>query len=99
MPTHRTRYYPLEPALRYLGTVWTVSRAKRDVADTLPDLLLQRDDGAGRALAELAGYSARAVHHWREHGISEPVADRIAISLGAHPATIWPEWFDIEVPA
>ncbi len=44
----------------------------------------------GRAGWELNSYG-------RRHGLSVPVADRVAVQvLHVHPAEIWPEWFDDE---
>jgi hypothetical protein len=35
------------------------------------------------------------IYRWREKGIPEKQADRIAVKyLRLHPSLIWPEWFD-----
>lgn len=91
----RTRRYPLEPALEYLGVVWTMHRTRWRSLNKPEELL--EPDGAVRALAELAGFAPRSIHRWRHAGLTELVADRVAIALGAHPAVIWPEWFAPEL--
>jgi len=31
--------------------------------------------------------------HWRRNGVPVDSADRLACSLGRHPAEVWPEWY------
>lgn len=51
-------------------------------------------DGPDSEVASLLGVAARTITRWRRGSqISEPVADRAAISLGLHPALIWSDWF------
>ena len=57
-------------------------------------LLEALDCATPARLADLLGYSERAVYRWVEVGISWDRADRIAVSAGLHPATVWPEWLD-----
>lgn len=44
-------------------------------------------------LAELTGYNRRTLVRWRREGIPLEDADRIAVALGLHPASIWSEWW------
>lgn len=45
-----------------------------------------------QGLAALLGIDARQVHRWKQYGLSDEWADRAAITLGLHPALVWPEW-------
>jgi len=48
-----------------------------------------------REVAKLAGVTRTTVQKWRATGVfPEVFADRAAIAAGAHPAEIWPDWFD-----
>jgi len=45
-------------------------------------------------LAVRTGFTARTIHRWKNHGISDDYADQAAIALGLHPITIWPNYCD-----
>jgi len=45
-------------------------------------------------LAVRTGFTARTIHRWKNHGISDAYADQAAIALGLHPITIWPNYCD-----
>lgn len=48
-----------------------------------------------RRVADATGYSTRAVSRWRKSGIMPRTADIVAIRLGSHPLTLWPdEWME-----
>ena len=55
-------------------------------------------DNVGRTnLCELArrtGYPVRTLQRWNTTGIPRYSADRLAIRLGRHPASIWDDWYD-----
>ena len=45
--------------------------------------------------ARFCDVDTTTIHKWRQRGIPEKQADRIAVKgLGIHPSLIWPEWFD-----
>jgi hypothetical protein len=46
-----------------------------------------------RRVAHLLGVSPNTVTRWRHEGIPLDRADKIAVRLGEHPSTIWPEWW------
>lgn len=48
-------------------------------------------------LALAVGARRTSVYRWRRNGLSVLQADRIAIALGLHPSTLWPEWYNIPV--
>lgn len=45
-------------------------------------------------LARRSGYSLRTIQRWKANGIPWHSADELAIRLGHHPASIWPQWLD-----
>ena len=45
-------------------------------------------------LARRTGFSIRTIQRWTTTGIPLYSADRLAIRLGFHPATIWPNWYN-----
>lgn len=48
------------------------------------------------ALAEALDVDRAAILRWRNgQRLSIPVADRLAVSLGMHPGSIWDEWWDL----
>ena len=40
-------------------------------------------------LAKIARVDSSTVWNWKKDGVPEPQADRVAIRLGLHPASIW----------
>lgn len=52
-------------------------------------------------LAEVAQVNIGTVHNWKKHGVPEPQADRVAIRLGLHPASVWGDawWSLANLPA
>ena len=44
---------------------------------------------------ELFGVSGDCVGKWRQRGLSERQADRIATALGRYPGELWPEWREV----
>lgn len=46
-------------------------------------------------LARRVGEHPRETYRWRDRGLSERQADRVACRLGLHPARIWPGWFEV----
>ena len=46
-------------------------------------------------LATRAGFSdSSRIHEWKSDGLPWLSADKLACSVGLHPANVWPEWFD-----
>jgi hypothetical protein len=43
-------------------------------------------------LARHTGFAVRSIQRWTRDGIPLWSADKLAISLGVHPANIWPDW-------
>lgn len=35
----------------------------------------------------------RQMYRWREYGIDEYQADRLAVTAGLHPGLVWRDWF------
>lgn len=60
-------------------------------------------DRTGRSLEQLAaraGYRRSNVWRLEQRGyLSDAQADLFATRAGLHPGLVWPEWFDVEVPA
>lgn len=48
-----------------------------------------RATGMGELAAQLRT-TTRQVYRWRASGLTEPQADRLAVTLGLHPAEVWP---------
>jgi hypothetical protein len=47
-------------------------------------------------LAEVAQVNSGTIWNWKKHGIPEPQADKVAVRMGLHPASIWgDEWWDL----
>ncbi len=44
-------------------------------------------------LAARLGISTRTIWRWHHTGLSDTQADTIAVTLGYHPANIWPHWY------
>jgi lambda repressor-like predicted transcriptional regulator len=51
--------------------------------------------GSVSTLARALGVERTQVAHWRSDGLPVDSADRIACSLGKHPAEVWPEWYTV----
>lgn len=47
-------------------------------------------------LAVALGTNTKQIARWRQDGLPEHHADRIACRLGRHPSAIWPEWWPDE---
>lgn len=57
---------------------------------------------AGRRLslqevATLFGTTHRNACRWRSGGLSELLADRLAVAAGIHPGTVWPTWWSLDI--
>ncbi len=48
--------------------------------------------GSVRSQAALLGTTDRQVYRWRSYGLTDEQADRFAITIGSHPAIVWPDW-------
>ena len=47
-------------------------------------------------LAKIAHVDSSTVWNWKKDGVPEPQADRVAIRLGLHPASIWgDDWWSL----
>lgn len=55
------------------------------------------DGGVYTRLGELAGVHRKQIARWRADGVPAWAADRLAIALGYHPASLWPEFLAVEV--
>lgn len=71
------RRYPLEPLLRLITPLWASSG----------------DEHRQGALAGVLGIDRTTVYRWNRLGVPECHADRVAIALGRHPGSVWPEWW------
>lgn len=45
-----------------------------------------------KRLAPILGVTPRTITRWATHGLNDTHADQAAITLGTHPACIWPGW-------
>lgn len=45
------------------------------------------------------GVNGRMGQLYRHQGMSERVAERLAVKAGFHPAEVWPEWLDHSIEA
>lgn len=52
-------------------------------------------DARMKALEHHCGVGRRSLIRWRHEGVPLARADQIAVSLGAHPVDIWPEWYEV----
>jgi len=52
-------------------------------------------------LAEVAEVTTNTILNWKKHGVPEPQADRVAVRLGLHPASVWGDdcWSVANLPA
>lgn len=57
-------------------------------------LLRFLDKSQGEIAVEI-GVTRETVGRWKIGGVPEYSADSLAICLGLHPSTIWPDWFEI----
>ena len=85
MPTPRKSRLPFGALARYVGPVTMTSDCKVTTAGS-----------ASTVISELCGIPRRTVCRWAvQGGIPVDRADEVAIKLGAHPSTIWPqEWWE-----
>lgn len=81
--------YPLEPLAAHLGI--TLGQIGGHQPGQHPTGMT--------ALADRLGVVPRVLQRHRRHGLTPTLADRYAIHIGAHPATIWPTWFHDIDPA
>lgn len=57
-------------------------------------------EAMGCTLSEVGrrlGVSGTTWKQYRDQGVSELVADRLATRAGLHPAVVWPEWMDDQI--
>lgn len=48
-------------------------------------------------LAKVIKVTDDTVWNWKKHGVPEPQADKVAVRLGLHPASIWGDaWWSLE---
>jgi hypothetical protein len=45
-------------------------------------------------LAQTLGVDTAVILRYRQNGLDSSQADAVAITLGLHPAALWPSWFD-----
>lgn len=60
-----------------------------------PILYQLSDTPSNNDWADFCGVARETIWRWRQEGITEYEADRIAtVCVGLHPSLIWPDWFD-----
>jgi lambda repressor-like predicted transcriptional regulator len=47
-------------------------------------------------VAVTVGVARSTIYKWRRSGLTLFQADRVAIALGVHPSTLWPDWFTVD---
>ena len=65
--------------------------------DPIDRLFPFRSDGQPNdplGLAALIGASNSELSRWRREGMTTERADLVAVTLGYHPALLWPTWFE-----
>lgn len=58
------------------------------------DQLLRRSGISQNALRLKVGISGESTRRYEREGLTIWQADRFAVQLGYHPATVWPDWYD-----
>ena len=71
-----------------------VTDARLLAADSSGEWLTYGRDYANRRFVPFTQINRRTVHRWRRDGLSERQADRLATSIGYHPAEVWPQIAD-----
>jgi hypothetical protein len=65
-----------------------------DPANNLPfDALVWAGGFADMTTEEIAaavGFAPRAVYRWKRSGLTPANADKAAVAIGTHPASVWP---------
>lgn len=81
LPQHR---FPFEPLAEVCARRWRpVSQQNMDASSTISKVV------------DVLGYDYRTVLIWADKGVRFLTADEVACKLGLHPASIWPEWFEV----
>ncbi len=65
-----------------------------DPANNLPfDALVWAGDFGDMTVEDIAaavGFAPRSVQRWKHMGLTRANADKAAVAIGAHPASVWP---------
>ncbi len=78
---------PFEPVRTWIGPLLThVGGSERGS---------ERDYGCNALIGEMMGVSTRTVNRWANEGVPARRADAVAISLGAHPLELWPDYHEV----
>ena len=88
------RRYPLAPLAAAIGVELGVSGGNRGANQYKP-----ADQRHGLAeLAQQLGISHGYAQQLHQHGLTDAEADRYACRLDLHPGSVWPDWWDIDIP-
>lgn len=85
------RRWPYRPLQRFLGPCrqsWHQSSSWKTTSTERPM--------TNQLVADILGVSERTVARWAKDGLSDRLADEVAVKLNVHPFVIWPAWFDLE---
>lgn len=81
------RRFPLDPLIERAEAMWRPSEGHSDP---------QNEPTRAGKLASALGISVEAVRRRLDAGATERVADQWAVTLGTHPALLWPEWYEVD---
>ena len=87
---------PFAPLTEALGSVWYEQQVKDSWGKRLDCSVWRLAEGShAGTISELTGYNRKRLDRWRREGIPLEDADRIAVALGLHPASIWERWYEV----
>lgn len=85
----RPHRLPLGPLWRHVEREWRPTAAENTTKG-----IQCRVEFSTCHLADAVGVDRRTVKRWRHQGLMVTQADRAAVALGLHPASLWPvEWW------
>lgn len=86
---------PFAPLADAVGIVLYPQRVKNQYGMRDGAEWFQKRGYPTAVISELTGIGRRRLTRWQSAGVPEEEADRIACSLGLHPADIWGDaWWD-----
>lgn len=75
------------------------SRARRSPIFHRPFPLQALEEALGSpptgAVAVLLGLHPNQVRRWRDTGLTDDQADRLAVHVGLHASEVWEQWWDV----
>lgn len=81
------RRFPLDPLIERAEAMWRPGEGHSDP---------QNEPTRAGKLASALGISVDTVRRQENQGLTERRADQWAVTLGTHPALLWPEWYEVD---